>query len=67
MQQGARAHMCAHIYSYASCVITSVQVWHNYMITLEISAINTPHHCKVSANYTPLRTFVTAADLDPDP
>ena len=52
--------------SYASCVITSVQVWHNCVITLEMSAINTPHHCKVSANYTPFAEFVTAADLDPD-
>ena len=36
------------------------------MITLATSAINTPHHCKVSANYTPFAEFVTAADLNPD-
>ena len=52
--------------SYASFVITSVQVWHNCVITLETSANYTPHHCKVSANYTPLAEFVTAADLNPD-
>jgi len=31
-----------------------------------MSANYTPHHCKVSANYTPLAEFVTAADLNPD-